>query len=235
MAKAKNQKSKLLAPEAATLFTVADPMSNISEQFRTIRTNILYSSVDSKTQSIIVTSAGPSEGKSTTAANLAIAFAQSGVKTLLVDADLRRPTVHRSFYKENNKGLSSLLSIRRMSLTEVIQESDVRNLDLITSGPISPNPSELLSSTRMTKVIHILKQEYDFIIFDVPPVSTVTDAQLIASQVDGSLMVVREEKTEKAGLERAVKLLTQVDSKILGAVYVGEITDQSYGYGYYEK
>lgn len=230
MAKSTNKKTKLMALEAATLFTVVDPMSNISEQFRTIRTNILYSSLDSQTQSIIVTSAGPSEGKSTTSANLAIAFAQSGMKTILVDADLRRPTVHRSFDTENNKGLSSLLSIRRMSLGEVIQPSDVRNLDLITSGPISPNPSELLASSRMRKVLHILKQEYDFIIFDVPPVGTVTDAQLIASQVDGAVFVVREEQTEKAGLERAAKLIEQVDSKILGTVYMGELTEQNYGY-----
>lgn len=230
MAKSTNKKTKLMAPEAATLFTVVDPMSNVSEQFRTIRTNILYSSLDNQTQSIIVTSAGPFEGKSTTSANLAIAFAQSGMKTILVDADLRRPTVHRSFNTENNKGLSSLLSIRRMSLGEVIQPSDVRNLDLITSGPISPNPSELLASSRMRKVLHILKQEYDFIIFDVPPVGTVTDAQLIASQVDGAIFVVREERTEKAGLERAVKLIEQVDSKILGTVYMGELTEQNYGY-----
>jgi capsular exopolysaccharide synthesis family protein len=220
----------LAAPEQATLFTVVDPMSNISEQFRTIRTNILYSSVENQTQSIIVTSAGPSEGKSTTSANLAIAFAQSGMKTVLVDADLRRPTVHRSFFMENTKGLSSLLSIRRMSLGEVIQPSDVRNLDLITSGPISPNPSELLASSRMRKVLHILKQEYDFIIFDVPPVGTVTDAQLIASQVDGALLVVREDQTEKSGLERAVKLLDQVDANIIGSIYTGEITEQNYGY-----
>ena len=227
---AKNKQTKLATTEQATLFTVVDPMSNISEQFRTIRTNILYSSVENQTQSIIVTSAGPSEGKSTTSANLAVAFAQSGMKTVLVDADLRRPTVHRSFFMENTKGLSSLLSIRRMSLGEVIQPSDVRNLDLITSGPISPNPSELLASSRMRKVLHILKQEYDFIIFDVPPVGTVTDAQLIASQVDGALLVVREDQTEKSGLERAVKLLDQVDANIIGAIYTGEITEQNYGY-----
>jgi capsular exopolysaccharide synthesis family protein len=106
----------------------------------------------------------------------------------------------------------------------------VRNLDLITSGPISPNPSELLASSRMRKVLHILKQEYDFIIFDVPPVGTVTDAQLIASQVDGALLVVREDQTEKSGLERAVKLLDQVDANIIGSIYTGEITEQNYGY-----
>ena len=120
-----------------------------------------------------------------------------------------------------------------MSLGEIIEPSDVRNLDIITSGPISPNPSELLSSPRMKKVIHILHKEYDMIIFDVPPVSTVTDAQLIASQVDGTLLVIREEQTEKVGLERAVNLLKQVDANILGTVYFGEIKEQ--GYGYYQS
>ena len=231
MASKKNRdKYKLMAPEAAALFTVVDPMSQVAEQFRTIRTNILYSSVDRKTKSIIVTSAGPSEGKSTTAANLAVAFAQSGLRTLLVDADLRRPTVHRTFELDNTKGLSNLLSIRSMSLGDVLQPSDVRNLDIITSGPISPNPSELLASGRMNKVLHILKKEYDFIIFDVPPVGSVTDAQLLASQVDGALLVVREEQTEKAALNHAVQLMDQVDAKILGAVYMGTLKDRSYGY-----
>ncbi|MGF2189243.1 CpsD/CapB family tyrosine-protein kinase [Vagococcus fluvialis] len=224
------ERNKLIAPDAATLFTIVDPVSTITEQFRTIRTNILYSSVDKRTQSMIVTSSGPSEGKSTTAANLAVAFAQSGMKTILVDADLRRPTVYKTFGLDNAKGLSSLLSIRRMSLRDVIQESEIRNLDIMPSGPISPNPSEILASPRMKKAIHILHQEYDIIIFDVPPVNTVTDAQLIASEVDGALLIVKEEQTEKVALENSIKLLEQVDAKVLGAVYFGNLKEQSYGY-----
>ena len=224
------ERTKLIAPDDATLFTIVDPVSTITEQFRTIRTNILYSSVDKRTQSMIVTSSGPSEGKSTTAANLAVAFAQSGMKTILVDADLRRPTVYKTFGLDNAKGLSSLLSIRRMSLRDVIQESEIRNLDIMPSGPISPNPSEILASPRMKKAIHILHQEYDIIIFDVPPVNTVTDAQLIASEVDGALLIVKEEQTEKVALENSIKLLEQADAKVLGAVYFGNLKEQSYGY-----
>lgn len=231
---AKNKKQQLAAPEAVGLFTIVEPTSQTAEQFRTIRTNILYSNVENRPNSIVVTSAGPTEGKSTSSANLAVVFAQSGMKTLIVDADLRRPTVHRTFDVENSTGLSNLLSIRSMSLQDIIQPSDVRNLDIITSGPLSPNPSELLASGRMRKVLHILKKEYDFIIFDVPPVGAVTDAQLLASQVDGVVLVVREEQTEKASLSQSVKLLDQVDAKIIGAVYTGTPSGQYYRYGYYQ-
>ncbi len=229
---AKKNKKRSLNEKGATLFTIADPVSPISEQFRTIRTNIIYSKADNHTKSIIVTSSGPAEGKSTASANLAVVFAQSGMRTLLVDADLRRSTVHHTFAIDNKRGLSSLLSVRRLSLEDVVQQSDIHNLSLLPSGPISPNPSELMSSSRMKKVIRILKSQYDFIIFDAPPITTVTDAQLIASQVDGAVLVVREDKTEKTGLDRAVKLLQQVNSEVLGTIYFGESNSQDYNYYY---
>lgn len=224
---------QLNAPSASTLFTVVDPNSPISEQYRTIRTNIQYAQFETRTKNIVVTSSGPSEGKSTTSANLAVAFAQAGIKTLLVDADLRRPTSHLTFDLSNNMGLSNLLSVKRLSASEVIQETDLPNLSVMTSGPKSPNPSELLASQRMKKVISVLDNLYEFVIFDMPPVATVTDAQLIASQVDGVVLSVREGVADKKSLERAVTLLEKVDARIIGAVYIGTSDSGNQQYYYY--
>jgi len=224
--------NRLSAPVGSALFTIADPLSPISEQFRTIRTNIQFSKIDSAIQSLVVTSTGPTEGKSTTSANLAVVFAQSGAKTMLIDADLRRPTSHLTFGLDNSMGLSNLLSIRRMSINDVAQATEIPNLTVMTSGPKPPNPSELLSSARLIKMLDILKQKYDCIIFDMPPVVTVTDAQIVASQVDGVVLAVKENVTEKKMLLKAKELLEQVNANVIGSVYFGNSKQSDYSYYY---
>lgn len=224
---------KLEKSEASTLFTIASPKSPVTEQFKTVRTNIKFAQSDTPIQSIVVTSSGPNEGKSTLSSNLAVAFAQSGARTILVDADMRRPVVHTTFDLENQVGLSSLLSVRRLTMKDAIQETDVPNLSIMTSGPKAPNPSEILSSHRMRRVIELLKKRYDFIIFDMPPLVNVTDAQIVSSQVDGVILSVKEGVTEKPILNKATSLLRQVDANVIGAVYIGAVADASYGYYYY--
>lgn len=224
----KKQKTK-----AVSLITLADKSSPISEQYRTIRTNIQYAMVDRDLKTIVITSSGPSEGKSTTSANLAIVFANSGKRVLLVDADMRKPTVAKTFTLDNARGLSTLLGSRETMLHQVVQSSGVDNLFLITSGPKPPNPSELLDSRRMKELIQELKQQYDLVIFDMPPVVAVTDAQIVASKSDGTILVVRENVSKRDSLLKAKSLLELVDANILGVVYNGSksIEDQGYYYG----
>ena len=218
---------------AVSLITLADKSSPISEQYRTIRTNIQYAMVDRDLKTLVITSSGPSEGKSTTSANLAVVFANSGKRVLLVDADMRKPTVAKTFSLDNIRGLSTLLGSRETVLHQVVQPSGVDNLSLMTSGPKPPNPSELLDSRRMEELLYELKRQYDLIIFDMPPVVAVTDAQIVSSKADGTIIVVRENVSKRDSLLKAKNLLEMVDASILGVVYNGSknIMDQGYYYG----
>ena len=181
---------------------------------------------------MVITSSGPAEGKSTTAANLAIVFAKSGQRVLLVDADMRKPTVDQTFHLPNVRGLSTVLSTNQ-SVLESCQPTFVDNLDVLTSGPKPPNPSELIDSKRMDQVKMELKQVYDFIIFDMPPVITVTDAQIMSSKVDGTLLVVRENETSKESIAKAKEALCLVQARVLGVVYNGATNNRDQGYYYY--
>lgn len=189
--------------------------------------------VDRDLKTLVITSSGPSEGKSTTSANLAILFANSGKRVLLVDADMRKPTVAKTFSLDNVRGLSTLLGSRETVLHQVVQSSGVDNLFLMTSGPKPPNPSELLDSRRMKELMVELKQQYDLVIFDLPPVVAVTDAQIVSSKSDGTILVVRENVSKRDSLLKAKSLLELVDANILGVVYNGSknIADQGYYYG----
>ncbi|MHC5269452.1 CpsD/CapB family tyrosine-protein kinase [Enterococcus sp. LJL98] len=219
--------------KAVGLITLTDPTSPISEQYRTIRTNIQFaSSVDRRLQTMVVTSSGPGEGKSTTSANLAVVFAKSGQKVLLVDADMRKPTVYKTFQLNNARGLSTTLSTNQ-DVLEVCQTTAIENLSVLTSGPKPPNPSELLGSKRMNQIIAELRAAYDIIIFDMPPVITVTDAQIMASKVDGTLLVIRENVTNKESVIKAKEALTLVKAHILGTVYNGAAHAKDQGYYYY--
>lgn len=219
--------------KAVSLITMADKSSPVSEQYRTIRTNIQYAMVDRELKTLVVTSSGPSEGKSTSSANIAIVFANSGQKVLLIDADMRKPTVAKTFVLSNAQGLSSVLSNRNMSLEQVVQQVVIDNLSVITSGPKPPNPSELLGSVKMHKLMQDLKETYDLIIFDMPPVVAVTDAQILSSKADGTMLVVRENVSKKDSIVKAKALLQMVNANVIGVIYNGakNSSDQGYYYG----
>ena len=209
-----------------------DPKAPVSEQFRTIRTNIEFSGVDEQIQVIMVTSSGPMEGKSTTTANLAVVFAQQDKKVLLVDADLRKPTVHYTFNQTNTFGLTSVLS-GQAQLNSTAHVTDIPNLSVLTSGPIPPNPAELLGSKSMAKFIDEARENYDMILFDTPPILAVTDAQVLGTQCDGSVLVVFSGKTEMDHAKKAKELLAATKSKLLGAVLNGKKLQNSDYYYYY--
>src|SRR5699024_3013625 len=173
---------------------------------------------------------GPSEGKSSTIANLAVVFAQQGKKVLLVDADMRKPTIHYTFRVDNRKGLSSVL-VGETSLQEAINTSDVAGLDLLSCGPIPPNPSELLGSRAMETMIANAAIDYDIVLFDTPPVLAVTDAQILANMCDGVVMVVRSEQTEYDAATKAKELIEVGQAKLLGVVLNDR--EQQKGHYYY--
>ncbi|MBE3570926.1 MAG: CpsD/CapB family tyrosine-protein kinase [Bacillales bacterium] len=214
------------------LIAKLNPKSPISEQYRTIRTNIQFSSADDDIRSFMVTSASPGEGKSTTAANLAIVFAQQGKRVLLVDSDLRKPTMHYTFRVNNTIGLTNVLT-RQASLVESVQATDVEKLDLLSSGPIPPNPAELLSSRMMEQMLTEAYKQYDLVIFDSPPVLAVTDAQVLANQCQGTVLVVKSGETELENALKAKELLQAAKAKLLGAVLNSKALKSSSYYYYY--
>jgi capsular exopolysaccharide synthesis family protein len=217
------------------LITKTDPKSPISEQYKTIRTNINFSSVDQKMRSVMITSTGPGEGKSTTSANMAVVFAQEGKKVLLVDADLRKPTAHYTFNVNNTFGFTSVLT-RQKELEDAVNQTNVENLDLLTCGPIPPNPAELLSSKAMSRFLTSVYEEYDMVIFDTPPVLAVTDAQVLANQCDGTILVVSSGTTEVDKATKAKELLDSAKAKLLGVVLNNrEMKDTNYYYYYGAK
>nr|WP_282154650.1 CpsD/CapB family tyrosine-protein kinase [Cytobacillus gottheilii] len=214
------------------LITKNDPKSPIAEQYRTIRTNIQFSAIDQEIRTILVTSSGPGEGKSTTVANLAVVFAQQGKRVLLVDADLRKPTVHYTFNTLNTTGLTNVLT-NQMSLMEAVKANDEKNLYILPCGPIPPNPSELLGSKAMTRVMDEALNEFDIILFDTPPVLAVTDAQILANKCEGTIIVVGSGKTEKEQLLKSKEMLTAAQAKILGVVLNNKKMKDTDNYYYY--
>lgn len=228
----KKSAKKGMAQQRRKLVTSDDPRSPISEQFRTIRTNIQFSSIDEEVQTLMVTSSEPGEGKSTTAANLAVVFAQQDKKVLVVDADLRKPTMHYTFNLTNTFGLTSVLA-RQSSLKDAVNETVVPNLDVLTSGPLPPNPAELIGSKSMDRFIEEANQSYDVIIFDSPPVLVVTDAQVLANKCDGTILVAYSGKTEIENAGKAKDQLLATQGKLLGVVLNGIKIQDSNQYYYY--
>ena len=214
------------------LITQLNPRSPISEQYRTLRTNLEFSSVDNPLKSILVTSSSPSEGKSMTTANLAVVYAQQGLKVLLIDADLRKPTVHYTFRLDNLRGLSNIL-VNEATIEETAYATGIGNLDVISSGPIPPNPSELLGSKRMEALIQEASSSYDLIIFDTPPVLAVTDAQILGNVVDGTILVIRSGQTEYELAIKAKEALEPAKAKLLGTVLNDREKTSTTNYYYY--
>jgi capsular exopolysaccharide synthesis family protein len=214
------------------LITIENPKSPVSESYRTLRTNIMFSSLDKKVQTIMVTSSGPEEGKSTVASNLAVIMAQSGSKTIIIDCDLRKPRLHKVFQVSNQIGLSNYL-IGEATIADVVKQATVENLQILPSGVKPPNPAELVGSGKMRAFVESLKQYYDYIILDTPPVVIVTDAQLVSQYADGSLLVIAAGEVEREASMKAKELLTKVNAKILGVV-LNKVDGNSNGrYKYY--
>jgi non-specific protein-tyrosine kinase len=204
------------------------------EAYRVLRTNLQVSSVDEPLRTLVVTSPSPGEGKSTTAANLGAIMAQAGHSVVLVDADLRRSSLHKFFGVSNKAGLTDTLLMDEPAPDGRLQETGIENLRVLTSGPLPPNPSELLGSKKMHSLIERLAQEADIVIFDSPPLLAVTDAMVLATDADGVLLVTEAGKTRRTAARQASESLQKVRARILGIVLNRLSSRDSSGYGYYE-
>lgn len=200
-----------------SLITETNPFSHISEIYKTLRTNTMFSAVDADLKTILLTSTQPGEGKTTTIANLAVTFAKENKKVLIVDADLRKPMQHQFFMKTNQIGLSLYL-LGQFAVEEVITETHIPNLWLLPSGRIPPNPSEMLGSARMAVLINKLKEMYDVILIDSPPALAVTDAQILAALSDGVILLIHSGKVKRSSVKRALANLDRAKARMLGVV-----------------
>jgi polysaccharide biosynthesis transport protein len=199
------------------LITIRHPRSPVSEAYRALRTNLQFSSLDKPLRTLVVTSPNPQEGKSTTAANLAVVMAQTGRKVILVDADLRRPLQHRIFGVKNDHGLTDVLLSADLVVDKHLKPTEVDDLHLLNTGPLPPNPSELLGSQRMAALIDQLTEEADMVLFDSPPTLAVTDASVLAAQVDGVLLVVEAGRTRRTLARQTAERMRQVGASLVGA------------------
>ncbi|MFM8395039.1 MAG: CpsD/CapB family tyrosine-protein kinase, partial [Acidobacteriota bacterium] len=202
---------------ASTRVVALDQLSTVVEAYRMLRTSVLLSTSGNPTRTLLFTSGQPGEGKTTTAINTSISLSQLGASVLLIDADLRRPTVHRVFRLDNSAGLSSVLS-RDLNPDELIQKTGVPNLSVLTSGPIPVNPAELISSDTMRQVIADLGDRYDHIIIDSPPLVNVTDPVILSTLVDGVILVVHAGRSTRDVVKRARHELASVGAQIFGVV-----------------
>lgn len=218
------------------LISIKNPKSQAAEAFRTIRTNIQFSSLDEDIKALVVTSTQPSEGKSTVISNLGVTMAQSGKKVLLIDCDLRKPSIHKKLGVSNTDGLTTILS-KEKKLDEVIQLTNINNFYVLTSGPIPPNPAELLQSKKMKALVKELETIFDIVLFDAPPVLAVTDAQILSTFCDGVIFVAGYGQADKHAIVRAKELIDKVGGKIVGVVInkVPSTAGSYYHYNYEYK
>jgi non-specific protein-tyrosine kinase len=211
------------------LITLTDPRSPAAEAYRSLRSNILFAGVQKPVQTLLISSPTPNDGKSLTAANLAVTLAQSGHRTTLVDADLRRPTQHMLWGLNNDRGLTSIMLDPALLAALPLQKTAVEGLQVLTAGPTPPNPADLIISKQMDSLIAALSAQADYVLFDAPPVLAVTDAPLLASKLDGLLLVVRAGSTRRDHAERAKELLERAHVRILGVALNNAPKDSTSG------
>lgn len=205
----------------------------IVEAYKTVRTNLLFALAPQQSKALVMSSAMPSEGKSTTCSNLALAMAQTGARVLLIDGDLRKPAQHKIFRRPANAGLSRLL-VGLDTVSDAVQKDIVPNLDLIASGPIPPNPSELLGSDNMNELLKSMDERYNYIFIDSPPINVVTDAIVLANWVAGMVLVTRQGLSTYNELTRAVSGIEFAGANILGII-INDVRDPGGPYGYYRS
>lgn len=211
------------------LVMLTAPRSPAAEAIRALRVNLQFASVDRDVRTVVVTSAGPSEGKTTTLANLAIAVAESGSRVIMLDADLRRPGLHTVFGLENRAGLTSVLLSEDSALP--LQDTPTPGLRLLASGPLPPNPSEIIASRRIDALLATLRQQADYVFIDAPPAAGLSDAASLAARADGVILVVGYGKTRRDLARRAKDQLERVRANVLGVVLAGApVSDSLYEY-----
>lgn len=216
--------------EGLNLVTQNDPKNPAAEAYRVIRTGIQFAQAGKELQTIALTSCTPNEGKSTTIANLAVVLTQAGKSVLLIDCDMRNPTVHKNFNLSNKVGLSSCISMG-IALSDAVQKTSIEGLYALTGGVIPPNPSELLGSEQMKNVLQRAKEQYDYVLIDTPPVMPVTDALIVGHFVDGMILVIASAEI-KVEMARDVKnQLVNAGANILGVV-LNKVRSEHHGYGY---
>jgi non-specific protein-tyrosine kinase len=215
--------------EASPLITLRDPRAPAAEAYRTLRTNIQFSSLDKPLRTLLATSTAPDEGKSTTLANLAVTMAEAEQRVILVDCDLRRPSLHTLFNLRNEAGLTSMI-LEQGDAPPPLQDTGVPGLSLLASGPLPPRPADILGSRRMEAVIARLRADVDIVLFDTPPVIAVTDAAVLATKVDGVLLVLQAGKTSRDRARQARQMLEKVKANIVGVVLNNAQVERGYGY-----
>lgn len=207
------------------------PKSITAESYRSLRTNIQYSSIDKQVKTLVVTSSNAGEGKSTVAGNLAYTFFQNGKRVLIIDCDLRKPSLHRKFNVSNEEGLTDVL-VGTSKLNNVMKKID-DNLYLLTTGTLPPNPAEIIGSNTMENFLEQCKINFDYIILDTPPVQVVADAQILSTKVDGTIIVVRAGVTKKEDVHDTVNTLKKVNANIIGTVLHAVDNSKNKYYYYY--
>ncbi len=232
-----NKEEEVDDPNNSELLIYADSRSSLAEAYRQLRTSILLSTAGHAPKSLLITSSLPSEGKTTTATNTAISLAQTGAKVLIIDADMRRPRLHSVFNIENGDGLSTILSaeLSETEILKVIKQDEGTKLHLLTSGPIPPNPAELIGSEQMANLLRLLQNHFTHVVVDSPPITSFTDGVLIASMVDGVILVVHAGKSSRQVVRRARQLLQDVGAKIFGVVLNNVNLRSQDNYYYYQS